>query len=204
VAFVSAAGNLVTGDTNGTNDVFVRDLTANTTSRVSLTASNGQSTGSSFEPSISSDGRYVAFRSNGSDLVTGDTNGTQDIFVRDRGVGGTGATTVRVSVNGTTQANGTSFEPAISGNGQYVAFRSNATNLVPGDTNGNQDIFVVNRTTLAVKRVSVTSAGGQGTGDSFTPALSNDGSVVVFKSNATNLVPGDTNGTQDIFITGNP
>ncbi len=139
VTFASVASNLVPGDTNHTGDVFVRDLRSGTTRRVSVAGNGAQGNHSSYGSAISADGRYVAFLSDASNLVPGDTNGASDVFVRDRRSG----TTRRVSVAGNgTQGNLDSGDQAISADGRYVAFDSYASNLVPGDTNDNQDVFV--------------------------------------------------------------
>ena len=140
VAFESGDPNLVPRDTNGVFDVFLRDLKSGTTSRVSLTNLGAQAQRDSYLPSISADGRYVAFHSDASDMVRGDTNNVGDMFVRDRVTG----KTLRVSVatDGTEANNYNINMPSISADGRYVAFYSEATNLVPGDTNGVSDVFV--------------------------------------------------------------
>ena len=117
-------------------------------------------------PAISADGRFVAFRSDATNLVPGDTNGATDVFVRDRQTG----TTRRVSVGpGGAQGNGGSFMPAISADGRFVAFESSATNLVPGDTNDMEDMFVHDRQTGTTRRVSVGPGGVQGNGVQLQP-----------------------------------
>jgi Tol biopolymer transport system component len=197
VAFYSDASNLVAGDTNGTTDVFVRDRRTGTTSRVSVRSNGDQPNDGSFTPSISADGRYVAFQSDASNLVPGDTNGEADVFVHNRTTG----TTSRVSVRSDgDQANGFSYGPSISSDGRYVAFHAFATNLVSGDTNGAGDVFVHDRTTGTTSRVSVGSNGEQVNGNSFYPSISADGRSVAFVSYASNLVPGDTNGKADVFV----
>ena len=198
VAFYSDATNLVAGDTNSATDVFVRDRTAGTTTRVSVATGGAQASGYSSDPTISADGRYVAFYSSAANLVPGDTNGTSDVFVRDR----TAGTTTRVSVaTGGTQSNGYSDESSVSSSGRYVAFRSSATNLVPGDTNGKEDLFIRDVVAGTTARVNVATGGAQATGgDSGWPSFSADERHVVFDSGATNLVPGDTNGTGDVFV----
>jgi len=199
VAFRSEATNLVAGDTNAADDIFVHDRQTGTTTRVSVDSAGTQGNSYSYTPSISADGRYVAFLSNASNLVAGDTNASWDIFVHDRQTG----TTTRVSVDSTgTQGNGASaYHPSLSADGRFVAFLSEASNLVAGDTNGRSDIFVHDRQTGTTTRVSVDSAGTQGTGGhSYTPSISADGRYVAFASTATNLVAGDTNGTGDIFV----
>jgi Tol biopolymer transport system component len=197
VALVSAASDMVAGDSNGADDIFVYDELGGATGRVSVASSGAQANGASSQPAISADGRYVAFYSAASNLVSGDTNAVGDIFVHDR----LAAATTRVSVDSAgAQANGASSQPAISANGRYVAFRSAASNLVSGDTNTRSDIFVYDRTTAATKRISVDSAGTQTNGSSHEPSLSSDGSVVAFHSTASNLVSGDTNGVVDVFV----
>lgn len=193
VAFYSNATNLVAADINGQPDVFVRVRNAGVTEIISVSSTGTQGNGPSVSPSLSTDGRFVAFQSLASNLVPGDTNGVSDIFVRDR----VAQTTERVCG---VQGNGSSSAPAISADGNFVAFSSAATNLVPGDTNNQLDIFVCNRGTGAIQRVSVSSNGTQGDGDSILPAINADGTVVGFKSLADNLVSGDTNGVVDVFV----
>lgn len=168
-----------------------------TTELVSVSNSNAQGDGISNFHDVSGDGRYIAFVSGATNLVAGDTNGEADVFVRDRMTG----TTTLVSVNnGGEQGNAVSTFPAISGNGRLVAFSSSATNLVPNDTNGEDDIFLHDQITGETTRISVDSSGGQADGSSLFQSLSYDGNLVAFQSPATNLVPGDTNDVQDIFL----
>jgi Tol biopolymer transport system component len=156
---------------------------------------------------ISSDGRYVAFTSDASNLVAGDTNGFADVFVRDRDTDQDGifdeigsVSTSRVSVSsGGAQGNNESYYAAVSGDGRFVAFGSIATNLVTGDSNGNSDVFVRDRQAGTTTRVSLGSAGTQGNGGSFAPAIG-DGRFVAFQSQASNLVTGDANGFADVFV----
>jgi Tol biopolymer transport system component len=204
VAFSSNATNLVPGDTNSSADIFVRDLLTNTITRASVDSAGNQGNRFSGFPSISADGRFVVFASDAANLVPGDTNNNTDIFVRDLSTN----TTTRVSVDSAgTQANNNSFAIAsISDDGRFVAFNSAATNLVPGDTNGSRDIFVRDTRANTTTRVSVDSAGNQGNDISFSTSISTNGRFVAFDSSATNLVPGDTNNTTDLFVsdTGNP
>jgi Tol biopolymer transport system component len=199
VAFDSLAYNLVPGDTNDYLDVFVYDRQTGETRRVSV-ASDGTQTdaGHSYDPSISVNGRYVAFNSEASDLVFGDTNGYHDIFVHDLQTGETSC--VSVASNGTQAISGPSYYAAISANGRYVAFASVARNLIPNDTNDAQDIFVHDRQTGETGRVSVASGGAQANNYSDRPSISADGRYVAFFSEATNLVPADTNGRSDVFV----
>ncbi len=197
VAFDSYATNLVPGDTTNTSDIFVHDRQTGHTTRVSVATDGGEANSSSYFPAISADGRYVAFSSSASNLVPGDTNNAPDIFVHDRQTGQT--TRVNVATDGG-EANGFSFDLAISADGRYVAFASSANNLVPGDTNEWTDIFAYDRLTGQTTRVSVTTGGGEPNGSSSAPAISGDGRYVAFTSWASNLVPGDTNGQHDIFV----
>ena len=197
VAFDSRAYNLVTGDTNSAWDIFVHDRQTQQTSRISVASDCTQGNGESVAPSISADGRYVAFSSYADNLVPGDTNGIFDAFVYDRLTG----TTTRVSVaSDGRQGNGDSASPSISANGRYVTFASGANNLVPGDTNDRRDIFIHDRQTGETNRVSVASNGAQGNDASWWPFISSDGRYVVFSSDATNVAPPDTNSVRDVFI----
>ena len=201
VAFWSGANNLVPGDTNGWPDIFVRDRQSGTTERVSVASAGAQGNLSCLQPSISGDGRYVAFWSYASNLVPGDTNSVTDIFVRDRLSG----TTERVSVDSAgVQSNAASSACSISDNGRFVAFNSAADNLVPGDTNADFDVFVHDRLSGATERVSVDSATAQGNLGSYcfltSGSISANGRYVAFFSDSTNLVPGDTNGRPDVFV----
>jgi Tol biopolymer transport system component len=198
VAFYSSATNLVAGDTNGTRDVFLRDTQAGTTTRVSVGSSGVQANGESFGPSISPDGRYVAFYSDASNLVAGDTNNADDVFVHDNQTGTT--TRVSSSDNGD-QADGGSYSPSISGDGRYVAFLSDATNLVTGDTNRLRDVFVHDAVTGATTRVDVSTNGDQALGGpSASPAISADGRFVAFSTFAYSLIMADTNFESDIYV----
>jgi Tol biopolymer transport system component len=197
VVFESDATNLVIGDGNARKDIFVHDRETGATTRVSVSTGGVEGNNNSFAPFISSDGRFVVFESDATNLVLGDGNGRRDIFVHDRQ---TGATT-RVSVSsGGIEGNNRSFDPSISSDGNFVVFESNSTNLVANDENVRGDIFVHNRATGETTRVSVSSGGVEGNNNSFAPFISSDGRFVVFESNATNLVAGDFNGRRDIFV----
>ncbi|MBF0186224.1 MAG: PD40 domain-containing protein, partial [Magnetococcales bacterium] len=199
VVFASMASNLVAGDTNGVSDIFLRDTQTNITTLVSVVADGSQGSGSygSIGTTISSDGRYVAFYSFASNLVAEDTNGSSDIFLRDNQTN----TTSLVSVaSDRSQGNGGSYSPIILADGRYVVFDSSAFNLVAEDTNGKTDIFLRDNQTNTTCLVSVASDGSQGDGDSYTSAIAANGRYVVFRSDASNLVVGDTNGAPDIFL----
>ncbi len=197
VAFDSASADLVAGDTNGLTDVFVRDRQTGTTERVSVATGGGEANLGGGYPSISGDGRFVAFESAASNLVVGDGNSRGDVFVHDRQTGAT----ERVSVSsGGLEANGDSGSPALSLDGRYVVFVSVATNLVAADTNGVADVFLHDRDLGTTERVSVGPAGEEGNNQSSEGRVSADGRYVVFPSEATNLVAGDTNGASDVFV----
>jgi Tol biopolymer transport system component len=205
VAFTSIASNLVRGDTNKLPDVFVRDILTGKTTRVSVTSAGRQGTGKRYSngsnaPAISSDGRYVAFHSDMTNLVRGDTNRVFDIFVHDRVTG----KTQRVSVSSTgRQANAESGGgESFSADGRYVAFSSLATNLVAHDRNGITDVFIRD---LRKHRTQLVSLGMHGQGDDASwvglgAAFTRDGRYILFASWAANLVPGDTNGVADVFV----
>jgi Tol biopolymer transport system component len=199
VLFSSQASNLVPGDTNDAFDVFVRDRLAGTTTRVSVPNAGLGTQGDqgSFGRTISPDGRYIAFDSQASNLVAGDTNDTGDAFVLDRS---TGTTTLVSLSDAGRQSPAYSSGTAVSADGRYAAFVSNDGNLVPGDTNQHPDIFIRNLRTARTIRINLSNAGAQGDGESVSPAMTDDGLNVVYASEATNLVPGDTNGALDVFL----
>jgi hypothetical protein len=196
VAFDSAATNLVSGDTNGVQDVFVRNTVAGNTVRVSVKSDGTQADLAAEEPSISDDGRFVAFETQ-SALVASDTNGATDVYVWDRGTGLTSPVSV---TSAGAFVPGQSRSAAISGDGTKVAFWSDASSLVPGDTNAREDVFVRDLSAGTTVRVSLGAGGVQANGGSRDPSLSTDGAKVTFYSHATNLVANDTNGSADIFV----
>ena len=202
VAFVSRSTNLVPGDTNDSRDVFVHDRLTGQTSRVSVSSTGQQADNASYDPQLSADGQFVAFWSYAKNLVVGDTNGRDDVFVHDRQTG----QTTRVNVSSTGVEAGQPVKVtgvvgiALSADGRFVAFDSCSSNLVPGDTNGECDIFVHDRQTGQTTRVSLSSTGEQSNGDSTRPQLSADGRFVAFISEASNLVAIDTNNDWDAFV----
>jgi Tol biopolymer transport system component len=198
VAFQSLATDLVSNDGNGTYDVFVRDIAAGVTTRVSVDTAGGDANGASTSPSISADGRLVAFQSSASDLIAGDGGGKTDIFVRDLVAG----TTARASVDvlgGDPESH--SYSPSISANGRFVAFESDANDLVDVfDGNLSRDIYVRDLGGGITIRASVDTLGGDSDNDSFNASIDGAGRSVAFESWATDLVAGDGNNTSDIFV----
>ena len=196
VAFSSASVDLVPNDLNSHRDVFVHDRVTQQTIRASVATGGGDNFDQS-DGVISGNGLFVAFWTRGWTLVPGDNNNLSDVFVRDLQAG----TTERVSLGlGGVDTDGESIDGAISDDGRYVAFASAATNIVVGDTNGADDVFVHDRSTGLTTRVSVRSDGAQVFGPSVLSSLAPDGSHVSFLSWATNLVPRDTNGAWDFFV----
>ena len=189
VTYMSLASNLISGDTNGVDDIFVHDRQMSQTSRVSVATDGTQGNNDSSAPFISADGRYVTYMSRASNLISGDTNGQWDIFVHDRQMSQTSR--VSVATDGT-QGNNDSSAPFISADGRYVTYMSRASNLISGDTNGRWDIFVHDRQTSQTSWVSVATDGTQGNHDSYKPSISTDGRYVAFSSFASNLVSVDS------------
>jgi Tol biopolymer transport system component len=187
VAFASEADDLVADDANGASDVFVRDLEAGTTELVSIASGGARADGPSSSPSLSADGRYVAFTSRATNLGPTGDDGAWDVFVHDRATGVTEQVSRRVG-EATAGARGDSGEPVISGDGRFVAFTSTADDLVPGGSRGSVEVFVSDRVTGVVEQASVSSAGEEGNGYSFGPAISDDGNLVAFTTDAFDLV----------------
>lgn len=204
IAFESLATNLVPGDTNGVGDVFLRDTGTTgipaSTIRVSVNSQGVAANGHNSDPSISADGRFVAFTSYASNLQASDQNGTGDVYVRDTLLG---TTTLASADSNGSPGDSYSGWPAISADGRYIAFVSAATNLVAGDTNGMNDVFVRDRVTGITELVSRTSASQLvwANYSSRAPQISADGRYVAFASDATNLSANDLNGVKtDIFV----
>lgn len=201
VAFSSQASELVTNDiNNNTEDAFLHDLQTSVTRLVSLNSAETQSNGASNQVDVSDDGRFVVFTSASNNLVSPDSNGvTANVFVRDRRTGQTQK--VDRSSTGTQDGTFSAQAASISGDGQFVAFDSQQTVLVTGDTNGLQDVFV-GPNPLPDQPSRINLAPDRSEADSFTLAVSADleGRWTAFDSGATNLVPGDTNGLFDVFV----
>ncbi|MAW61736.1 MAG: calcium-binding protein [Planctomycetes bacterium] len=192
---------------SGFTDIYVRDRVDGTTTLLSV--GNGGVAANSFSSGaqLSHDGRFVVFASSASNLVTGDTNGVDDIFLADRDPDQNGTfdegniSLIRVSLAlGGVEPNAPCSSPSISGDGRWICFASLATNLVAGDTNAASDVFAWDRTTGQIRLISVDGAGAQGDGPSTLASLSGDGRFVAFESLATNLVASDVNGARDIFL----
>ncbi|UBU17487.1 S8 family serine peptidase [Nonomuraea gerenzanensis] len=240
--FDSDAANLVPGDTNGRTDVFLRDRQEGTTRRLSVAQDGTQAAGSSREPTISADGRYVAFQSNADALTPGDTNGLIDAYVLDRQAGtltrlavpypdqettgpvisaggnavaftngaglgelyvqvlGTGKSELVSVTTGGRPAGAMSFAPSITADGGEVAFYSDSSELVAGDTGGRNDVFVRDVAAGTTTRLSTAPDGGEGDGSAHLPSISADGRYVAFESGSANLAEGDTNRRDDVFV----
>lgn len=198
IAFYTTSA-LVPDDTNNSDDIYRKDLTTGETVRISSDSSDGQAIGGSRGTAMSADARYVAFASDATNLVSGDTNGQQDVFLKDTV---TGATTRISTATGGSQSSGNSYGPAISSNGRYIAFTSWATNLVAGDTNACADVFVKDTTTGETTRVSTNTSGVQANSSAEDRvSISADGRYVVWMSAATNLhEPTSTTADSDIFL----
>ncbi len=198
VAFESVAPDLVFGDQNGVKDIFVYNRLTRETVRASVSTQGREGNKDSIAPSISGDGRFVAFQSE-SDTLTADPGMTAPrIFVRDMLLGIT--TRIGSSPPGVPSLPGWSQAPSISSNGRYVAFHSQVSNLVVGDTNGHFDIFVTDMILGTTVRASLSSSGEEGYAGSYYPSISSDGRYVSFTAEAYNLVPGDTNNRNDVFL----
>lgn len=199
VAFYSDAATLVPPDGFGSGDVFVRDLHANTIERANRALDGSRPNGGGRLPELSADGRYVAFSSEGTNLVAGDSNSLWDIFVFDRQTATTRVATLSTSG---AQANDDTIENYdLSADGRYVAFSTRASNLVPGVTGSTPQIYLRDLQANATLLVSAGPGGAPANGMfADFPVLSQHGRVVAFSSDATNLVPRDTNGVRDVFV----
>lgn len=215
IAFASTATNLLAGDSADiVSDIFLSNLQTGTLRKVSVPAGGGAANSDSFGPSLSGDGRFVAFWSKASNLSAGPAEGDDiaDVFVAD--MQGAQPSFVKVSVSlNLASGNGDSRFPSISRDGRLVAYDSLATNLdiTAADTNGLRDIVVTNRSCLfdatqpcQVKRVSIHGNGGESNGESRFPAISGDGRFVVYYSDGSSLVDGDTNGARDALVSRRP
>ena len=203
VAFVSRASNLAPADRDATADVFVRDTRDGTTTLVSRGSSAGaKGDRDSSDPAVSGDGRYVAFVSEATNLVAGDTNLKADVFVHDMQADTTVLVSRSSESSGNDPGNGDSADPAISRDGHFVTFESVASNVVAGDT-ATMDVFVRDTqtgTTTLVSRSSATGGNEIGNGESADPDISGDGRYVTFDSRASNLDSADRDQVRDVFV----
>lgn len=196
IAFASTSTDLVAGDTNAKNDIFVRDTLADTTIRVSVSSGGTQANGDSSRPSISSDGRYLAFQSTATNLVANDTNGTSDVFVRDL----VGKSTIRASLRSTgAQSVGSAEWPSISDDGKKVAFQTDDDAMALGEGNGQVDSYVRDTQNGTTTRVSVDTNEASLTAGGTGPSISGNGRWVAFTS-TTNQIGADTNNEPDVFL----
>jgi Tol biopolymer transport system component len=192
---INTAAPLEPADGNGKLDVYLRDRQRPSTTRVSEALGGGDAVEGGGDPSMSDDGSVIAFTGCSDDLVDNDSNGTCDVFDR---VSMGRTRLLSVSTSGRS-GNGLSRDAVVAADGSFAAFASNASDLVVGDTNGQQDVFAQDPTGVTVL-ASVSSTGAQGNASSFAPSVSSGGAVVVFGSVASNLVTGDTNGERDVFV----
>ena len=201
VAFLSDATNLVAGDTNNTAkdgkyDLFVKTLSGGAIERVNVDSAELEANAGVSDVSISDDGRYVVFTSTASNLIASDTNGVADVFLRDRSLG----TTIRISEASGVQADAASGSGVISGDGAYIAFASDATNLVGGDVNGATDVFRYTVSGGALALVSVSTSSVRGTRGSGEPSISDNGRYITFSTDAAEFSGADTNNLYDVYV----
>jgi len=197
VVFQSDASDLVADDINQMRDIFIYHISSEKIELVSVNSEGIQGNAPSSFPVVSSNGRYVAFESDATNLVADDTKNYVDVFVHDRET----RETTRVSLSSTgKQLNSSSYGASISGDGRYVVYASDSRSVVSGDTNKVTDVFFHDRETGNNQRLSLNNEGIEGNAASHEPRISLDGQYVVFISRASNLVPNDTNGNEDIFL----
>jgi WD40-like Beta Propeller Repeat len=197
VVFSAFAANLVPSDLNSHTDIFIRDRQKHTTRRISVNSAEEEAeNGDSVDPAISADGRFVVFASTADNLVANDSNGSVDVFIRDRKKG----VTKRVSVNSSEQeSHAGGSEASVSADGRYVLFGSTSDNLAPG-ADGSEQAYVRDRRNGTTRRVSVNAGGHPANHSVGYMSISNSGRFVVFESSANNLVKHDTNGQGDVFV----
>ena len=203
VAFESAATNLVNDDDKAVSDIFVRDTVALTTTLVSRASGpeGEEGDGASLAPSISADGRFVAFGSSATNLSNDDLGGTSDIFVRDL-VSSTTTLVSRVSSATGAAGDDDSYAASISADGNRVAFTSRADNLTSDISASSSGIFVRDLAAASTTLVSRASGAGGAVADSGSedPAISADGRFVAFQSDATDLSDADGDPVGDVFV----
>lgn len=195
IAFVSAATNLVSGDDNGYEDVFVYDRENGQIELLSKRSSARLSNDRSWSPAISQDGSTVAFVTAATNLVDNDTNYLDDIYVIDRK-----SQTLKRLRPTAVEPNGASASPSLNGNGGLLVFSSVASNLVASDINGRRDVFVFDTRAEAIQRLSIGRDGVESNGDSHNPSINDSGKIITYSSDATNIVTGDNNRASDVFL----
>jgi Tol biopolymer transport system component len=194
--FYSSATTFHPSATSGQYQVFRVDLKTGALALVSTDAGGVQGDDYSGDPSISPNGRFVAFYSRATNIVAGDGNAAADVFVFDRKTGSMRRASV---ASDGTPSDGNSYDPAVSNNGNVVAFYSDATNLVASDTNGGYDVFLHDFRSGQTLRLSQTAAGVQVPAGAYECAISQSGKTVVFYTESDGIVPEDDNGTADVF-----
>lgn len=198
VVFASSATNLTPSDSDGTNDIFRKDLVTGAVDLISTSTGGAiKGNGTCFNPDVSSDGRFVVFESAADNLVPGDSGGYYDVFLKDTQ---TGSTSMVSTTAAGAQGNGASKYARVSDSGRYVTFESDSTNLVFEDADVNHDIYVKDMQNASVTLVSVSNFGVKGNESSLEPRISADGRKVAFESDASNLHPGDSNLDTDVFV----
>ncbi len=198
IVFESDATNLIAADTNSDRDIFLRNVTAGTSVRISTTTTGLETNNDSRNAKISGDGEWIVFETDAS-LQPSDWNNVTDVYLYEVDTG----TITRVSQNTDgTQSNGASSNPQLSSDGRYIVFESAGSNLIANDTNGAVDIFLYDRVLDTLERVNLTIGNTQSAGSSYRPHISDDANRVVFESDAIDLVGAfnDTNASRDIFI----
>jgi len=198
VTYSSQAGNIVRGDTNNKEDIFVKDTVTGTTERISIRSNGSAATGGGFRPYMTPNGRYVVFNTY-DPIVSADTNGRSDVYMVDRTTSPHTITWVSQGKTGTVNT-GDSLRGFVSDDGRYAVFNSYANNLADKDFNGGRgDAFIRDVSGRRTYVLSLSTSGGGADGNSFRPVPSSDGSVVTFQSLARNLVSGDTSSGYQIY-----